>query len=262
MMFLEFFVWGAWYVSMTGFITRIGHERPHRGGVFGRPAGGDHRAVFSRHDRGSVFFDRAGAERAAFVGRSVLDRGPIRGPTVRAAASACRFEPVLSSWCFTICRRTRSRSRSACSPTCSATCRRSGSRRRFRFTILENQERDFPLVRVLGTIGWIVGNIAVGSLPDADQVAGAILSRRRRGDLARPLQSDAAAHAAAEQGQADVVRPDSRHRFVPVVPQSVVYGVHHLLILDLHSACRLLPASAELRRKLGAADSSIAPPRR
>ena len=40
------------------------------------------------------------------------------------------------------------------------------------FHHLENQERDFPLVRVLGTIGWIVGNIAVGFLPDADKSPG------------------------------------------------------------------------------------------
>jgi nucleoside transporter len=37
------------------------------------------------------------------------------------------------------------------------------------FHHLENQERDFPLVRVLGTIGWIVGNIAVGLLQGADR---------------------------------------------------------------------------------------------
>jgi nucleoside transporter len=37
------------------------------------------------------------------------------------------------------------------------------------FHHLENQERDFPLVRVLGTIGWIVGNVAVSALPGQDQ---------------------------------------------------------------------------------------------
>jgi nucleoside transporter len=37
------------------------------------------------------------------------------------------------------------------------------------FHHLENQERDFPMVRVLGTIGWIVGNVAVGFLPGADK---------------------------------------------------------------------------------------------
>jgi nucleoside transporter len=37
------------------------------------------------------------------------------------------------------------------------------------FHNLENQERDFPIVRVLGTIGWIVGNISVSLLPAADQ---------------------------------------------------------------------------------------------
>ena len=37
------------------------------------------------------------------------------------------------------------------------------------FHNLENQERDFPVVRVLGTIGWIVGNISVSQLPGRDQ---------------------------------------------------------------------------------------------
>jgi nucleoside transporter len=40
------------------------------------------------------------------------------------------------------------------------------------FHHLENQERDFPMVRVLGTIGWIVGNIAVSVLPGADKSPG------------------------------------------------------------------------------------------
>jgi nucleoside transporter len=39
------------------------------------------------------------------------------------------------------------------------------------FSHLENQERDFPLVRVLGTVGWIVGNIAVSFLPGTDTSA-------------------------------------------------------------------------------------------
>jgi nucleoside transporter len=36
------------------------------------------------------------------------------------------------------------------------------------FHNLENQEKQFPIVRVLGTIGWIVGNIAVSFLAGKD----------------------------------------------------------------------------------------------
>jgi len=39
------------------------------------------------------------------------------------------------------------------------------------FQNLEDQERQFPLVRVAGTIGWIAGNIAVSFLPGKDESA-------------------------------------------------------------------------------------------
>jgi nucleoside transporter len=39
------------------------------------------------------------------------------------------------------------------------------------FQNLDDQEKQFPLVRVAGTIGWIVGNIAVSLLPGKDMSA-------------------------------------------------------------------------------------------
>jgi len=39
------------------------------------------------------------------------------------------------------------------------------------FTHLKNPDRDFPLVRTPGTIGWIIGNIAVSFLPGQDSSA-------------------------------------------------------------------------------------------
>jgi nucleoside transporter len=40
------------------------------------------------------------------------------------------------------------------------------------FHNLTDVERQFPLIRVFGTIGWIVGNISVSFLPGTDQSAG------------------------------------------------------------------------------------------
>src|SRR5690606_23013691 len=40
------------------------------------------------------------------------------------------------------------------------------------FHNLEDQEKQFPIVRVAGTVGWIVGNIAISMLPGKDQSAG------------------------------------------------------------------------------------------
>jgi nucleoside transporter len=39
------------------------------------------------------------------------------------------------------------------------------------FQNLDNTEKQFPVVRVLGTIGWIAGNIAVSFLPGKDESA-------------------------------------------------------------------------------------------
>jgi nucleoside transporter len=170
MMFLQFFVWGAWYVSMTGFITQSG-----MGGVTGAAyVVGPLAAILAPFFLGMVadrFFD---SERVLsflhvvgglFLIAAPMVARPFTLPDPPADASlfytlflhdlpAYKHPFVLCLFGHMLCYM----------PTLGLTTS-------LAFHHLENQERDFPMVRVLGTIGWIVGNIAVSVLPGKDQSA-------------------------------------------------------------------------------------------
>jgi nucleoside transporter len=168
MMFLEFFVWGAWYVSMTGFITESGMSgltgaaytvgplaaiiAPFFLGMIADRFFSTERVLAFLHIAGGVFLCLAPAmaepftlgpppEDATLYYKAFVHDLPAYGQPF----TLCLFAHML---CFM--------------PTLGLTAS-------LAFHHLENQERDFPLVRVLGTIGWIVGNIAVSFLPGADR---------------------------------------------------------------------------------------------
>ena len=171
MMFLEFFIWGAWYVSMTGFITQSGMSgltgaaysvgplaaiiAPFFLGMIADRFFSTERVLSALHLLGGVFLIAAPfaarpfelppppADSSLFYQLVLHDLSAYKQPF-----TLCLFAHML---CYM--------------PTLGLTTSLS-------FHHLENQERDFPLVRVLGTIGWIVGNIAVGFLPNADKSPG------------------------------------------------------------------------------------------
>lgn len=171
MMFLEFFIWGAWYVSMTGFIARSGMSgltgaaysvgplaaiiAPFFLGMIADRFFSTERVLSALHLLGGVFLIAAPfaarpfelppppADSSLFYQLVLHDLSAYKQPF-----TLCLFAHML---CYM--------------PTLGLTTSLS-------FHHLENQERDFPLVRVLGTIGWIVGNIAVGFLPNADKSPG------------------------------------------------------------------------------------------
>lgn len=168
MMFLQFFVWGAWYVSMTGFINHS-----EMGAVTGAAyTVAPIAAILSPFFLGLVADRLFATERVLavlhFVGGLALIAAPFAArpfdlPPMPENASifyrlflhdlpAFSHPFILLLMLHMLCYM----------PTLALTTSLS-------FHNLTNQEKQFPLVRVLGTIGWIVGNIAVSLLPGKDR---------------------------------------------------------------------------------------------
>ena len=170
MMFLQFFVWGAWYVSMTGFINKNG-----MGDVTGAAyTVGSIAAIIAPFFLGMIADRFFSTERVlAFlhlVGGAALIAAPsfaqpFKLPQVPEGASlfyqlvehdlSAYQQPFILLLLLHMC---------CYMPTIGLTTSLS-------FQNLDNSEKQFPIVRVLGTIGWIVGNIAVSFLPGKDESA-------------------------------------------------------------------------------------------
>lgn len=171
MMFLEFFVWGAWYVSMTGFITKSGMTgltgaaysvgplaaiiAPFFLGMIADRFFSTERVLSVLHLLGGAFLIAAPFAARPFDLPAPPSDSSLFYQLVLHDLPAYREPFTLLLFAHMLCYM----------PTLGLTTS-------LAFSHLENQERDFPLVRVLGTIGWIVGNIAVGQLPGGDQSAG------------------------------------------------------------------------------------------
>lgn len=149
MMFLQFFVWGAWYVSMTGWMNAVGLA-PLTGWAY---TVGPIAAVVSPFFVGMIA-DRYFPTQIVLgvlhiLGGVVMLAVPSVVAAAGPAADASFFHPyVLMLLAHMLCYM----------PTLALTNSLS-------FTHLASGQKQFPLVRVFGTIGWIVGNIVVaGSL--------------------------------------------------------------------------------------------------
>ncbi len=167
MMFLQFFVWGAWYVSMTGYINDKGMTAltgaaytvgpiaaivaPFFLGMISDRFFASEKVLGVLHLLGGVFLLIAPSVAQAFT----LDPAPENASLfyrlilhdLPAYVQPFTLLLLLHMLCYM--------------PTIGLTTSLS-------FHNLENQEKQFPLVRVAGTIGWIAGNIAVSFLPDKD----------------------------------------------------------------------------------------------
>jgi len=167
MMFLQFFVWGAWYVSMTGYFGKIGMGivgaaytvgplaavlAPFITGLIADRFFATERVLGVLHLLGGLFLILA-----PFLASPIDVGPPPEGSSIfykvimhDLATYAHPFTIML--FLHFLCYM----------PTLGLTASIS-------FQNLDSPDKQFPIVRVLGTIGWIVGNIAVSFLPGKDE---------------------------------------------------------------------------------------------
>ncbi len=148
MMFLEFFVWGAWYVTVGNYMGAH-----HMGEfIFWAYTVGPIAAIISPFFLGMVA-DRFFATERVLCAMHVLGGvALIAAPFLAPAEGGSHWPFIAVLLLHMLCYM----------PTLGLT-------NTLAFHNLTNREKQFPIVRVFGTIGWIVANIVVSKVLEADK---------------------------------------------------------------------------------------------
>jgi len=146
MMFLEFFVWGAWYVTVGNYMGRLGMTDMIYWAYTVGPIG----AIISPFFLGMVADRFFSTERVLgvlhLVGGVAMLLAPVAAEV--GAAGWFVFLLLLHMICYM--------------PTV-------GLANALAFHHMTEQEKYFPIVRVFGTIGWIVAGVIVSAVLGADE---------------------------------------------------------------------------------------------
>jgi len=148
MMFLEFFVWGAWYVTVGNYMTRLGMSDL----VYWAYAVGPIGAIVSPFFLGMVADKFFSTEKLLAALHLIGAVAIFLAPSAAESDDAVLF--ILLLLVHMLCYM----------PTV-------GLANALAFHHMTEQEKYFPVIRVFGTIGWIVAGVVVSGLLEADETS-------------------------------------------------------------------------------------------